>query len=269
LASGAATDCNANGIPDSCDLASGTEQDCDGNQVPDSCDIAAGTALDCNANGVPDACDLASGTEPDCNANGIPDSCDLATGVGLDCNLNGLLDACELAAGTSLDGNANSVPDECEAPNGFSYCSGDGTATPCPCGNVGAPGYGCANSTGQGALIYNSGGASVSLDDAVLVGLHLPPNRPGLFIAGDQQMNGGQGVPFNDGILCLVVRKRLTASFSSPTGVLTQTSPVAVSAGLIQPGQTWYFQAWYRSGAGAPCGSPSNISNGLGIAFVP
>ncbi len=195
--------------------------------------------------------------------------CDLLSGVGLDCNGNGLIDECEILQGFCLDWNANLVPDECEAPNGFSYCAGDGTAIPCPCGNTGAPGYGCVNSTGQGALIYNAGGTSVALDDAVLVGLHLPANRPGLFIAGDQQLNGGQGVTFNDGILCLVVRKRLTAGLSSATGVLVQTTPAAVSAGLIQPGQTWYFQAWHRSGPGAPCGSPSNISNGLGIVFTP
>ncbi len=33
---------------------------------------------DCNANGVPDACDIASGADSDCNADGIPDSCQCA-----------------------------------------------------------------------------------------------------------------------------------------------------------------------------------------------
>ena len=31
---------------------------------------------DCNANGVPDACEIANGDVPDANANGIPDSCE-------------------------------------------------------------------------------------------------------------------------------------------------------------------------------------------------
>ena len=31
---------------------------------------------DCNANGVPDECDIADGTSPDFNGNGIPDECE-------------------------------------------------------------------------------------------------------------------------------------------------------------------------------------------------
>lgn len=34
------------------------------------------TNLDCNANGVPDVCDIANGISADCNTNGIPDECD-------------------------------------------------------------------------------------------------------------------------------------------------------------------------------------------------
>jgi hypothetical protein len=34
------------------------------------------TGMDCNANGIPDACDLASGQSPDANSNGIPDECE-------------------------------------------------------------------------------------------------------------------------------------------------------------------------------------------------
>jgi CSLREA domain-containing protein len=42
---------------------------------------------DCNANGVPDECDVASGYSEDCNANGVPDECDVANDVPLDANL--------------------------------------------------------------------------------------------------------------------------------------------------------------------------------------
>jgi glucose/arabinose dehydrogenase len=34
------------------------------------------TTIDCNANGVPDDCDIAAGTAVDANTNGIPDSCE-------------------------------------------------------------------------------------------------------------------------------------------------------------------------------------------------
>ena len=40
-------------------------------QIPPGSEVA-----DCNANGIPDSCDLASGTSADRNGNGIPDECD-------------------------------------------------------------------------------------------------------------------------------------------------------------------------------------------------
>ena len=114
-------DCNANGVPDVCDVHTGTSIDCNGNGlpdeceadcnfngIPDDCDLTSGASLDCNANSVPDECEL------DCNANGIPDECDLATGTSTDCNVNGIPDECDTFFGTSPDCNSNSVPDECE-----------------------------------------------------------------------------------------------------------------------------------------------------------
>ncbi|HUR27808.1 MAG TPA: hypothetical protein VM509_06455 [Planctomycetota bacterium] len=270
IATGAAVDCDANGQIDACEIASGTALDCNANGIPDSCDLASGVAQDCDANGVPDSCDIASGAAFDCDANGIPDSCDIASGASLDCNVNGIPDACDLTVGSSLDSDTNAVPDECEAVNGFVFCAGDGSATLCPCGNDGGPLAGCANSTGFGARLYNSGGVSCAADDAVLTAIHLPANKLAVVITGDQTMNAGQGTPFFDGLLCLVVRRRLTPGLSSATGVVSTTNAVAGSQGLIQPGATWYFQTWYRSGlVGAPCGTAANTSNGLGIVFGP
>jgi hypothetical protein len=61
------------------------------------CPCLAGPAsLDCNANGVPDECEIANGGTPDCNQNGIPDSCDIQSGSSLDCNGNGIPDECDL-----------------------------------------------------------------------------------------------------------------------------------------------------------------------------
>ena len=256
-------DCDGNGVGDACELAGAIQQDCNANGVPDNCDITSGASLDCNLNGVPDSCDIGSGTSTDCNANGLPDDCEI------DCNSNGLPDDCDLAAGTSLDANANQVPDECESLTGFSFCSGDGSGTACPCGNLSASGAGCANSTGLGARIYNAGGTSVSADDAILNGVHLPPNKAAIYFAGVNWHNGGAGIPFYDGLLCVVALRRFPGTLSSPTGILSYGSPVAAANNLILPGQTWYFQAWYRDAQGSPCGSTSNLSNGLGIVFGP
>jgi hypothetical protein len=43
---------------------------------------AAGSPHDCNANAVPDECDIASGSSHDVNGNGIPDECDAALPSG-------------------------------------------------------------------------------------------------------------------------------------------------------------------------------------------
>lgn len=53
----ASFDCNANGVPDECDLSRGTSNDCNANGIPDECDVTSGTSFDCNQNGVPDECD--------------------------------------------------------------------------------------------------------------------------------------------------------------------------------------------------------------------
>jgi hypothetical protein len=72
-----------------------------------------GSSSDCNANGIPDSCEIANGSATDCNRNGIPDACDIAGGMA-DCNGNGQLDSCELANGTAIDQNGNGIPDSCD-----------------------------------------------------------------------------------------------------------------------------------------------------------
>ncbi|MCP4250320.1 MAG: hypothetical protein GY778_25030, partial [bacterium] len=47
------TDCNANVVPDNCDIAGGTSQDGNTNGIPDECDV-----IDCNSNGILDADEL-------------------------------------------------------------------------------------------------------------------------------------------------------------------------------------------------------------------
>jgi hypothetical protein len=51
------------------------QEDCDFDFEGDACEIAAG-APDCNANGVPDPCDIGAGTSLDQNGNGVPDECE-------------------------------------------------------------------------------------------------------------------------------------------------------------------------------------------------
>jgi hypothetical protein len=69
------SDCNANGVLDSCDVAAATSPDVNSNGLPDECES------DCNSNGVPDDVDITQGTSSDCNANGVPDECETDLGV--------------------------------------------------------------------------------------------------------------------------------------------------------------------------------------------
>ncbi len=86
-------DCNGNGTHDAFDVASGTATDCDENGVPDSCQSTGGDD-DCNGNGVPDLCDVASGTSADQNGNGVPDECECLE----DLDGNGRVDVDDLVA---------------------------------------------------------------------------------------------------------------------------------------------------------------------------
>ena len=49
------TDCNGNGVPDSCDL------DCQG-KAGQCAVLDCETSIDCNGNDIPDECDIAAGT---------------------------------------------------------------------------------------------------------------------------------------------------------------------------------------------------------------
>ena len=95
------------------------QQDCDDDGDGDACEIAQG-APDCNANTIPDSCDIGSGTSQDLNVNAIPDECEGVllsfcfpgqggvitcpcnnppTAIGKGCNNfgSGPLDSCELS----------------------------------------------------------------------------------------------------------------------------------------------------------------------------
>ena len=70
------SDCNGNGVPDTCDVRALTSKDCDRNGRPDEC---LRPEQDCNHNGQPDQCDIALGESEDCDQNGIPDECELSS----------------------------------------------------------------------------------------------------------------------------------------------------------------------------------------------
>ncbi len=150
------------------------------------------------------------------------------------------------------------------------FCFGDGTGTNCPCLNPGGPGRGCRNGTFPlGAELIPGGSASVSAADLRLDVFESRPNSPGVFFQGTTRVGSGQGATFGDGLRCVggqVVRLEL--AFSDFFGNVTSSSDLAL-AGSVQPGDTRYYQWWYRDPAIGPCGTGFNLSQAFEIVWEP
>lgn len=150
-------------------------------------------------------------------------------------------------------------------PNMSANCFGDGAGSTCPCGNNGAPGEGCANSTTAGATLSATGSSSTTADDLVLSGSQLPANKPGLYFQGPGQVVGGS--LFGDGLLCVSGSiQRMETVFSDGAGNSSTSIPIASTFGAT-PGTTAQFQLWYRDQAG-PCGSQFNTSNAYMVTWA-
>lgn len=179
-----------------------------------------------------------------------------------DCNDNGVPDDLDLADGTSIDNDGDGIPDDCGA--GTPFCLGDGTDVNCPCGNIGGSAEGCSNSTTQGALLFPTGTASVSLDDLGFDGSQLPSGKPCLLFTGNVSTQSLLG----DGVRCVGGQiKRYTVVMASGSGN-AQWGPGLQAGGGYSSGDTRYFQIWYRDPQG-PCGTGFNLSSGIQIDFQP
>ncbi len=207
----------------------------------------------------------------DSDGDGIDDCADNCPNISNpgqeDCNANGIGDVCDLASNFSLDTNGDNIPDDCQAGSGTPYCFGDGTGLTCPCGNSGAAGEGCKNSTGNGSLFYNLGGASVGANDTQMYSVRMPLNKFGLVFMGTQNFGG---TTFGDGLRCVKgFTHRFGVHSTGSTGSYSLIGPAALAPNLIVPGVTWYFQSWYRDTTFGTCTSSFNLTNALQIDFLP
>ncbi len=153
------------------------------------------------------------------------------------------------------------------------FCAGNGSGTPCPCGNESPPNLndGCLNTTDHGGRLSLIGSDSASMDDQRLIACNLPANQFGVLFTGTAQVGGGMGAVFGDGLRCAgghVVRRgppKLSDSHGKTVWGpgLSVYEPWAV-------GQWSYFQVWYRNPPGV-CDSaaPFNLTCGLGVLFTP
>ncbi len=150
------------------------------------------------------------------------------------------------------------------------FCFGDGTGNPCPCGNVGAAGNGCASSiNANGANITTTGAASLASDTLVLVGSGMPDSSA-LYFQGMSQQSGGLGVFFGDGLRCAggAVARLKTVTNSGGASQFPQGGDptVSVKGAVLVPG-TRTYQVWYRNAAAFCTASTFNLSNGVEVLW--
>ena len=175
-------------------------------------------------------------------------------------------DVCELANLLALTTPGTHVG--CGTPAiGVPFCFGDGSDTACPCGNIGAAGEGCANSSGAGAILSASGSDNLGADDMVLHGTQLPSSVPALFFSGVNTIT--PGATFGDGLRCAGgFITRLEVAFTDAAGDVS-TSATGIGAAIgASVGTVSNMQIWFRDvGAGAPCGSGFNTSSALLVTW--
>ena len=153
-----------------------------------------------------------------------------------------------------------------------SLCFGDGSGTACPCGNAGASGEGCANSTGAGAVLSAGGSSSISGDTLVLQVSQGKPGQPVLFFQGINFIAGGSGVTFGDGLRCCGGSiQRLQVRAMNASGTASTTISIS-AAGSASVGDIFCYQGWYRdpsSAGGSPCLNFFNLTSALSITWLP
>ncbi len=155
---------------------------------------------------------------------------------------------------------------------GGPFCQGD----VCPCGNT-DPAAGCGNlgSDGDqatGALLEATGSADIVSDDLTLLVSGIAPDQGGIIFMGSDTID----TPLGDGRLCIgnggAGRARFPLRQADGNGLFVEAGLAVQSlafdpAHLLRPGDTWYFQAWYRD-PGHPCGGGHNLTNALPVTFI-
>lgn len=164
--------------------------------------------------------------------------------------------------------------DGCPSGIAQGFCRGDGSNTACPCGNTGASGSGCENSssTGGGYMTW-SGLNEVGNDTFVIQANGLPPGSASLYFQGFLVAGGIYGAAFGDGILCITTQiVRLGVKFN-PTGSSQYPgagdAPLSVAGAIPANGKYLFYQVWYRDAATFCSSATYNLTSGIEAVWAP
>jgi hypothetical protein len=158
-----------------------------------------------------------------------------------------------------------------------SFCAGDGTVAPCPCGNSGAAGHGCENSsTTGGALLTASGVASLAADSVHLTASGEKPTATSVLLQGTLAISPAH---YGDGLRCVGGTLKRLFTHNAAGGIVTipQGADASISAAsaakgeVITAGSTRCYQIYYRDPNTTFCPTPNggafNISSAILVAW--
>ncbi len=132
-------------------------------------------------------------------------------------------------------------------------------------------------SHGFGELIASwlraEGHASLAGDALVLHSTGMPPNATALFFQGTEQVNGGSGAVFGDGLRCAggAVRRLGTKLVSNAGRAVfpdVGDAPISLAGQVTGPGLRTY-QAWFRVAQDFCTPATFNLTNGWEIQWTP
>ncbi len=160
---------------------------------------------------------------------------------------------------------------------GASSCFGDGSATPCPCGNDDtqhAGHGGCLNQSGNGARLSVRGSRSIAEDTLLFDVEGASPSTFGVLVSGDNLLGGGSGVigaPPAEGLRCVGgAATRHGSRALDPGGANTNSWNASLQLNGFVAGQTRHFQLRYRvDPLVGPCGTDQNTSQAISVTFCP